>query len=146
MYSIKLKKPEIIKEIELIDIQKLKPHENVIKSRKDTLKEYIKSYNNYVVIPSIICCSKTFMIIDGHHRYQTLLELGAKKVPVTVIDYFDDSIRTHNEVDKKIEKTVILNSLEGEKLPPKSTIHEVQTVDLKWKPIILISSLCEFRI
>ena len=31
-------------------------------------------------------------IIDGHHRYIALKELGYDKVPVTLINYFSDKI------------------------------------------------------
>ena len=146
MYSIKLKDSTIIDSIELLDISLLKPHEHIIVKRKNTLKKYIESYNNYVVIPSIICCSKTYIIIDGHHRYQTLLDLGAKKVPVTKIDYFNPTIRTHSVESKALSKKTILESVGKKKLPPKSSIHEIQILNLDWKPIILISSLCEFKL
>ena len=34
------------------------------------------------------------MIIDGHHRYTALKELGYKKAPVTLVNYFSDKIIT----------------------------------------------------
>lgn len=147
MYSIELKSANIVKSVEMIPIEELFPHENVIIDRKNALEEYIKSYKGYVVIPSIICCDQTGLIIDGHHRYHTLLELGGSHVPVTKINYADDSIRTHQDLEKAVSKTAIQTAaVTKELLAPKSTIHEIQNTNSEWKPIILISSLCEFNL
>lgn len=147
MYSIELKSPSIIKSVEMINVADLFPHENVIIDRKNALKDYIKSYKKYVVIPSIICCYQTGLIIDGHHRYHTLLELGASHVPVTKIDYSDQSVRTHQDITKALNKKHIQTAaMTKELLAPKSTIHEIQNTKSEWKPIILISSLCEFTL
>lgn len=146
MYSINLNKPEIIKDLKIINIQEIKPHERVITERKNTLKSYLESYKKYIVIPSIICCYKTMIIVDGHHRYQTLLELGAKNIPVTLIDYDSDSLRTHpNKLSRLKKEDIVKAAFQNNLLPPKSTIHEIKTQDGSWKPIILISSLCEFK-
>ena len=38
------------------------------------------------------------LIVDGHHRYFALKELGFVKVPVTLIDYQSNSIRTGKQI------------------------------------------------
>ena len=81
------------------------------------------------------------MVIDGHHRYFALKELGFKKVPVTLIDYKSDSIRTGimNPLDKKFIVDVGKSST---LLEPKSTEHAVYCNKSKnWEPIILLSSM-----
>jgi hypothetical protein len=84
------------------------------------------------------------MIIDGHHRYYALKDLGVKKIPATFIDYKDITIRTHNIKSLQLSKNnLIKNSLDNKLLQPKSTVHEVRTVDGSWKPIILVSNLAE---
>ena len=140
MYSIDFDS-DLIKEVKLIDINLLKPHEKIIEKKKTSLAKFIKSYESYYVISSIVCCNESLLIIDGHHRYFALKELGFKKVPVTLIDYRSDSIRTGkiNPLEKKyiidIGKSSVL-------LEPKSTEHAVYCNKSKnWEPIILLSSM-----
>ena len=140
MYSIEFD-IDIIKSTELIDIDLLNPHEKIIKKKKTSITKFIKSYESYYIISSIICCSDSLLIIDGHHRYFALKELGFKKAPVTLIDYKSDSIRTgkKNPLEKKyiidIGKSSVL-------LEPKSTEHTVYCSKSKnWEPIILLSSM-----
>ena len=140
MYSIDFDS-DLIKEVKLIDINLLKPHEKIIEKKKTSLAKFIKSYESYYVISSIVCCNESLLIIDGHHRYFALKELGFKKVPVTLIDYRSDSIRTGkiNPLEKKyiidIGKSSVL-------LEPKSTEHTVYCSKSKnWEPIILLSSM-----
>jgi L-serine kinase (ADP) len=144
MNSIHLFNNSIIKSFKYISPDKIYPHEKVIYERKNSLKKYLLSYKEYCIIPSIICCSQTNMIIDGHHRFNTLKELGVKNIPVIFIDYNDISIRTHNEKSLQLsKKNLIENSLKNKLYDPKSTIHEVKTIDGIWKPIILLSNLAE---
>ena len=140
MYSIEFD-IDIIKSTELIDIDLLNPHEKIIKKKKTSITKFIKSYESYYIISSIICCSDSLLIIDGHHRYFALKELGFKKAPVTLINYKSDSIRTgkKNPLEKKyiidIGKSSVL-------LDPKSTEHAVYCNKSKnWEPIILLSSM-----
>jgi hypothetical protein len=84
------------------------------------------------------------MIIDGHHRFNTLKEIGVKKIPVTYINYMDIPIRTHNKKSLQLsKKELIQNSLRNILFEPKSTIHEIKTKDGSWKPLILLSTLAE---
>jgi len=145
MYSIDFDS-DLVKEVKLIDINLLKPHEKIIEKKKTSLAKFIKSYESYYVISSIVCCNESLLIIDGHHRYFALKELGFKKVPVTLIDYRSDSIRTGkiNPLEKKyiidIGKSSVL-------LEPKSTEHAVYCNKSKnWEPIILLSSMFKIEI
>ena len=140
MYSIDFDK-DLIKGVKLIDINLLNPHEKIIEKRKTSLAKFIKSYENYYIISSIVCCSKSLLIVDGHHRYFALKELGFDKVPVTLIDYESESIRTAktNPLSKDyIVKVGVSSNL----LEPKSTEHAVYCNKTKqWEPIILLSSM-----
>ena len=132
---------DLIRGVELIDINLLKPHEKIIERKKASLSKFIKSYDSYYITSSIVCCHKSLLIIDGHHRYFALKELGFKKAPVTLIDYHSDSIRTGsiNPIDKKY---IVNIGNSSELLEPKSTEHAVYCNNSKsWEPIILLSSM-----
>ena len=140
MYSIDFEN-DLIKDVKMIDIDLLNPHEKIIEEKKISLVKFIKSYESYYIISSIVCCHETLLVIDGHHRYFALKELGFKKVPVTLIDYKCDSIRTGimNPLDKKFIVDVGKSST---LLEPKSTEHAVYCNKSKnWEPIILLSSM-----
>ena len=56
----------------------------------------------------------------------------------------DNSIRTHNKKSLQLlKKDLIENSLKKNLFEPKSTIHEINTIDGSWKPLILLSNLAE---
>tara|TARA_B100000965_G_scaffold401299_1_gene424886 strand:+ start:682 stop:1125 length:444 start_codon:yes stop_codon:yes gene_type:complete len=140
MFSINIDS-NIIKEVRLIDINIIKAHEKVINNRKNAFVDYLKSLEYEIIISSIIVCNKTNMIVDGHHRYWALKELGYSTIPVTFISYLNKNIRPH--IDNRISKDFIINSsISGNLLSPKSSRHQVLDLNSNiWKPIILISSL-----
>ena len=146
MKFINLKNADLIISNEYVPFEKIIAHEKVIHDRKNSLKKYLLSYKDYSIIPSIICCSKTNMIVDGHHRFFTMKELGVKMIPVTFINYMDKTIRTHSKKSLELSKEAIIeNSINNNLLEPKSTIHQIYTSDEIWKPLILISTMAEIK-
>ncbi len=145
MFSIDIDS-KIIKEVKLIDINLIKAHEKVILDRKNAFVDYLKSLEYEIIISSIIICHKTNVIVDGHHRYWALKELGYRTIPVTCISYLNKNIRSH--VDNRISKESIINSsISGKLLSPKTSRHQVLDLNSNiWKPIILISSLFTLKI
>jgi ParB-like chromosome segregation protein Spo0J len=139
MYSIDLKENLFVSN-ELLCVSKILPHEEVVIERMDKLVEYLTSLKPYIIIPSILICSKTNMIIDGHHRFYALQKLGYEKVPITRINYDSNLIKTHIE-DTITKNNLLEAALSGKMLPPKSSFHHIIDMNYKLQPIILLSVL-----
>jgi uncharacterized protein (DUF1015 family) len=139
MHSINLSENLFISN-EFKPVEAIFPHEEVVLERMEKLVQYLASLKPYIIIPSILICSETNMIIDGHHRYYALQKLGYKKVPVTKIKYQSGLIFTH--MDSQISKQDLLDAALNQKmLPPKSSFHHVIDVNYNLQPIILLSVL-----
>jgi len=145
MYSIDFDK-SIIKGLELVDINDVFPHEKIISKKSSTLSSFLKSFNDYIIISSILCCSQSMVIIDGHHRYFTLKKLGFKKIPVTKIDYQSSIIKT-GENEKFSKQDIINHAVTNNLMDPKSTSHKIYcNKSKKWEPIMLLSSLFKIEV
>ena len=140
MYSIDIDK-DIIIGIKELSVNSLVPHEKVLLDKKDILKNNLKYKDDDIIISTIIVCSESNLIIDGHHRYTALKELGYNKIPVTVINYFSNHIIT-DEKDSLSKNKIIENSLNGNLFEPKTTKHLVYCNKNKsWFPVTLLSSI-----
>ena len=140
MYSISFNK-SLVHGLELVDSNLIFPHEKVIDKKTSLLIDYLKTFNNSIIISSILCCSKSMVIIDGHHRFFALKKLGFKKIPVTKLNYSSSDIKT-DHMEKFSKKDIINSGLRKEFMEPKSTNHIVYCMKSKiWEPVILLSSL-----
>ena len=73
------------------------PHEKVSKKGINQLNNYISNNHHDIILPSILICNKTNVIIDGHHRFHALKLLNIDLIPVSLIDYNSDLILTNKE-------------------------------------------------
>ena len=109
MLSIKTNE-SLITSTQFVRFDELYPHEHVIVERQNLLYKYLESLKPYAILPSIIICDKTNVIIDGHHRYISLIELGFKMIPTTKVNYKDKSssaIAWLNEVGNPYSNVVL---------------------------------------
>tara|TARA_B100001057_G_C22421681_1_gene783829 strand:+ start:218 stop:652 length:435 start_codon:yes stop_codon:yes gene_type:complete len=141
MFSINIKK-EIVSSFSLTPAEEMLCHEEVVKDRYDSLLKYLRSLKPYAILPSVIMCNKTNVIIDGHHRYHSLIDLGMNKIPTTKINYSDSSIIA--DLDNEISKEeIIYAGINKQLLKPKSSFHHILDVNDKPSPIILLSTICK---
>jgi len=81
----------------MIDLDKMLPHEEIISKRLEDLIAFIKRLNA-VDMPLIIAPipgTDKYLIVDGHHRWAALKELGARKAPSIIINYFDNNVKLY---------------------------------------------------
>jgi histidinol-phosphate/aromatic aminotransferase/cobyric acid decarboxylase-like protein len=121
----------------------LLPHEEYVKERRDNLQNYLEN-NDYFILPSIIACSKTLTIIDGHHRFEIYKSKNIKEIPVLLIDYQNENILTH--LENPMDKNEIINrAINKEYLEPKTTKHLIKDIDNTIRPLISISVLIDLH-
>ena len=145
MFSIDIDK-NIITDVIYDDVNLLYPHERIIDKNKNVLKEKFINSHGIFFISSIILCNESGLIIDGHHRYNALKELGLSKIPVTKINYKSKKIKTSkkNDICKNL---IIKKAVSKDLFKPKSTRHLILCERQKqWFPITLISTLFQVKL
>lgn len=78
-------------EMKLLEIDKLKSHEEIIPEKLNSLIDEIK--RDGVIKEPVIVDKETLVVLDGHHRVEALRKLGCRLIPVLLVNYFDPSIR-----------------------------------------------------
>ena len=145
MFSIEIDK-NIITDVTYEYVSLLYPHEKIINKEKNFLKDKFINNNGFFFISSIIICDESGLIIDGHHRYNALKELGHNKIPVTKVNYKSKKIKTskNNDICKNL---IIEKAVSNDLFKPKSTSHLILCErEKKWFPITLISSLFHVKL
>ena len=145
MFSIDIDK-NIITDVIYEDVNLLYPHERIIDKNKNVLKKKFINSHGIFFISSIIICNESGLIIDGHHRYNALKELGLSKIPVTKINYKSKKIKT-SEKNDICKNLIIKKAVSKDLFKPKSTRHLILCERQKqWFPITLISTLCQVKL
>ena len=109
--------------IEIIAIEKLKPHEQTIPENLEKIKSQILN-DGYLINP-IIVDRESLVILDGHHRAEVLKLLGYRNIQAYIVDYFDKGIRVvQRRPEIPISKEIIIKkALAGEVFPCKTSKH-----------------------
>jgi len=110
-------------EIKIVPIGSLKQHEEVIACHLARLMEQIK--NDGFLSDPVIVDRNTMVILDGHHRFNSLMAMGLKFCPVCLVDYQDETIQVASWKEDMIvtKDDVIGAGMTGELLSPKTSRH-----------------------
>jgi cysteine synthase/O-phosphoserine sulfhydrylase/cystathionine beta-synthase len=118
-----------ITEVQLVELDKLRQHEEVDPAHLKELKEEIKS--DKILKFAIVVDKNTNIILDGEHRFNSLKELGCRRIPVVYVDYNSPDIQVQSWRNNLhlTKKDVIEAGLGEKKLPPKTSKHMIKIGD-----------------
>ena len=128
-----------------VPVSTLKAHEQFIEERQSELMKYVESLRDqYTTVPAIIACSRSNVIIDGHHRTSVIKALNFELAPVVYIDYSHDDIQVNPTNDSVVTKQDVVSTAAGGRLlEPKSTAHVVCDGSGTPYPLICLSPICD---
>jgi|TARA_B100002052_G_C15828825_1_gene574306 ParB-like chromosome segregation protein Spo0J len=115
-------------EVELVPLEVLRPHEQIIHKKVDQLERITHRWNAYT--KPLLLDRTTGTILDGHHRYHVAQRIGLLCVPCVLIDYLkDDSIELdvwpNCGRDSITKQDVIDAALSGDLMSPKTSRHRL---------------------
>lgn len=112
---------------DMVDIEALRPHEALIPELLEETRQAIEREGS--VRSPLLVEEDHLIILDGHHRYGALRELGCRRIPVVLVNYFDEGISVETwpgaVVDHVTKEDVVKKVLSGDVYPPKTTRHVV---------------------
>jgi ParB-like chromosome segregation protein Spo0J len=109
--------------VELIKIDRLRPHEHISAKRVAEVVAMIKKAGEFT--EPILVEKNTLVILDGHHRVEAMKKLGYEKIPARLVDYKKVAVSLrHKNLSSEIIKEMVLY-LAGKNiiLPQKTTKH-----------------------
>ena len=115
-------------DVSLVDLDWLKPHEEIKIKNRDKLLETTKKWGGFT--KPLLVDSQTGSILDGHHRHSVAVCLNLKRVPAILIDYLsNDEISVDvwpgSGLETITKQQVIDMSLSGDLYPPKTSKHTI---------------------
>jgi hypothetical protein len=131
--------------VEIVEINKLKEHEEIDTNH---LKKLIKEIKSYKILKRPIVVDKnTNIILDGAHRFNALKALGCKKIPAVLVNYRSPKIKVMSwrKGEKIDKKDVIIAGVTGNKMPPKTSKHMI-LINGRLKHISFIEKIINFPI
>ncbi len=109
----------------ILDADLLRCHEETVPDILMKIREEL-ARDGYLRKP-ILVSEKEYVILDGHHRFQALVDLGCRRIPAFVIDYYSDVVHVETwpeAVVKRVTKDeVIRRGKSGDLFPPKTSRH-----------------------
>ncbi len=114
-------------EIREVALGLLREHEQVESERLHQIIEEIRRAGR--LRHPILVDKRSWVILDGHHRFRAYKELGFETIPCVLVDYQSDivSVRARRPDIPVSKDEVIRRALSGRLFPPKTTQHIVHT-------------------
>ena len=114
--------------VELVPLEVLRPHEQILPKKVDQLEKMTHRWNAYT--KPLLIDRATGTILDGHHRYNVAQRLELLCVPCVLIDYLEDSlieldIWPNCGRDEVTKNEVIQAALSGNLFTPKTSRHRL---------------------
>ncbi|HJM55553.1 MAG TPA: ParB N-terminal domain-containing protein [Poseidonia sp.] len=114
------------KDVQLVPLSWLKPHEEVKPRNRDKLLEMTRRWGGYT--KPLIVDSRTGAILDGHHRHSIAIKLGLNRVPAICVDYLENQqisldVWPASGITSLSKEEVIAMSLSDDLFPPKTSRH-----------------------
>jgi len=110
----------------LVDIDKLKEHEE---TDSEHLKELMKEIKSDGILKKPIAVDRNRnIVLDGTHRLRALKRMNIKLIPVIFVNYQSPRVKviSWRKGEKITKNAVIAASLTGKKLPPKTSKHMIE--------------------
>ncbi len=112
--------------MQLIPIEVLKPHEQVIQKKVTQLEKMTMRWNAYT--KPLLVDGATGTILDGHHRFEIAKRLGLQCLPCVVVDYLEDdsiALMLWPNSDREVitKQDVIDAGMSGDLMSPKTSRH-----------------------
>jgi hypothetical protein len=115
----------LVEKTRFVELDDLKPHENVDPYRVACLKIEIET--DGMLKLAIAVDIHTRVILDGHHRLAVFTQIGCKRIPVTFVDYSSPLIKVTSRNGLPLTKSdVVQAGLSGRLYPPKTSKHMVR--------------------
>ena len=112
--------------VQLIPVEVLKPHEQVILKKVTQLEKMTMRWNAYT--KPLLVDGATGTILDGHHRFEIAKRLGLQCLPCVVVDYLEDdsiALMLWPNSDREVitKQDVIDAGMSGDLMSPKTSRH-----------------------
>ena len=112
--------------VQLIPVEVLKPHEQVIQKKVTQLEKMTMRWNAYT--KPLLVDGATGTILDGHHRFEIAKRLGLQCLPCVVVDYLEDdsiALMLWSNSDREVitKQDVIDAGMSGDLMSPKTSRH-----------------------
>lgn len=112
--------------VQLIPVEILKPHEQVIQKKVIQLEKMTMRWDAYT--KPLLVDGATGTILDGHHRFEIAKRLGLQCLPCVVVDYLEDdsiALMLWPNSDREVitKQDVIDAGMSGDLMSPKTSRH-----------------------